>query len=640
MGSSPIQGLTATAVVEEGSIVAGAATNAVLYVNSAGQLATEAAFGYNDTTNTCTVDILTVGVGPLTVTAGGVTITAGGLTLSAGVILAPDGTAAAPSYAFASATGVGFAYAAGHVSLYVGSSNRAWVVGPSAFTINDAYTYTWDSGDLHLTREAAAVLQLGKDVNGAAVAQTLKAHDGITGTDVAGANLTLAGGRGTGAGAVGNLLLATSTLLASGTTAQTLTTRVTITGTTITTTLPILYADGSVTAPSMSFSSDTDTGFYLLPGYVRCAYGGTNIWGASATLFFVNGSLSVGGATDVLLERDAAAVLALRNGTTSQTSRVYQTTTNNVRLELQGNDGGGLCRMLTNWDAGSGVGLALGAGGSHQTFSTNGSVSFTSGTGAATNFTYTGPASSGLTASTEAIGTNWNASATRTFATGALTLQREFLIQAPTYAFVGASTLTDAVTFAVSGPPIAGANATLTRRWIATFGTLEATVTVPNVGGVGIFGAGATQLVVRDTTNNSEGVFEASAAGFGIGAATSHALLLFTNNATRLTISADGTAWTIATATLFSLPSACNLTIGAAAIASGTNVCQALTGTAPSSQTADTVSFYSSDISAGNTEPSFYCEGTAVLATGQADSASSVRVKMRINGTEVTVLCI
>ena len=102
------------------------------------------------------------------------------------------------------------------------------------------------SQDVILARDAAAGLQLGSDVNGAAVAQTFKAHDGITGTDIAGANLTLAGGRGTGAGAVGNLLLATSTLLASGTTAQTLTTRVTITGTNITSTLPLLFTDNAV----------------------------------------------------------------------------------------------------------------------------------------------------------------------------------------------------------------------------------------------------------------------------------------------------------------------------------------------------------------------------------------------------------
>ena len=55
---------------------------------------------------------------------------------------------------------------------------------------------------------------------------------------------------------------------------------------------------------------------------------------------------------------------------------------------------------------------------------------------------------------------------------------------------------------------------------------------------------------------------------------------------------------------------------------------------------ADTVCFYSSDDAAGHTIPSFQCEGTNVVATGQADSVSSVRVKMRINGTVRTFLCI
>lgn len=59
---------------------------------------------------------------------------------------------------------------------------------------------------------------------------------------------------------------------------------------------------------------------------------------------------------------------------------------------------------------------------------------------------------------------------------------------------------------------------------------------------------------------------------------------------------------------------------------------------APTTGPADTVQFYSSDNSAGHTIPSFFCEGTEVIATGQADSASSVRVKLRINGTVVTLL--
>lgn len=84
-----------------------------------------------------------------------------------------------------------------------------------------------------------------------------------------------------------------------------------------------------------------------------------------------------------------------------------------------------------------------------------------------------------------------------------------------------------------------------------------------------------------------------------------------------------------------------NLGVGSTSFGtSGTQTLCVKTGTAPSDSPADTVSFYSSDDTAGNTVPSFYCEGTGVVATGQSDSTSSVRVKMRINGTVRTFLCI
>lgn len=72
---------------------------------------------------------------------------------------------------------------------------------------------------------------------------------------------------------------------------------------------------------------------------------------------------------------------------------------------------------------------------------------------------------------------------------------------------------------------------------------------------------------------------------------------------------------------------------------SGTGVVAVGNGTPPTAQ-ANTVAVYSSDDAAGHTIPSFFAEGTNVLATGQADSTSSVRVKMRINGTVVTLLAI
>lgn len=74
--------------------------------------------------------------------------------------------------------------------------------------------------------------------------------------------------------------------------------------------------------------------------------------------------------------------------------------------------------------------------------------------------------------------------------------------------------------------------------------------------------------------------------------------------------------------------------------ATGRSVLAMFTGTAPGAGLADTVQFYSTDNSAGHTIPSFFCEGTEVVATGQADSASSVRVLMRFQGTVRTFLCI
>lgn len=80
------------------------------------------------------------------------------------------------------------------------------------------------------------------------------------------------------------------------------------------------------------------------------------------------------------------------------------------------------------------------------------------------------PADTTLTASAESVGIQHGgntsaATVTRQWATGALTTQREFLFVAPTYAFVGASTITNAGTLVVTSAPIAGTNATITNSF-------------------------------------------------------------------------------------------------------------------------------------------------------------------------------
>jgi len=85
--------------------------------------------------------------------------------------------------------------------------------------------------------------------------------------------------------------------------------------------------------------------------------------------------------------------------------------------------------------------------------------------GASKAFTFTTGSPTNQTLSTEINGVDFNLSATRQWATGAITNQREFLIQAPTYRFVAASTITSAATFAISAAPIAGTNATITNSY-------------------------------------------------------------------------------------------------------------------------------------------------------------------------------
>jgi hypothetical protein len=92
-------------------------------------------------------------------------------------------------------------------------------------------------------------------------------------------------------------------------------------------------------------------------------------------------------------------------------------------------------------------------------------VQLVSTTGSPTAFTLTGAAHTTLAASTEATDVNFNLSRTVQFATGALTTQRAMRIQAPTYSFVGASTITTASTLSISGAPAAGTNATITNAY-------------------------------------------------------------------------------------------------------------------------------------------------------------------------------
>lgn len=86
-------------------------------------------------------------------------------------------------------------------------------------------------------------------------------------------------------------------------------------------------------------------------------------------------------------------------------------------------------------------------------------------TGSPTAFKITGGAHTTLTASTEATDFYLNLNRTVQFSTGPITTQRASYITAPTYSAVGVSTISTAATFAVSAPPTAGTNVTITRPY-------------------------------------------------------------------------------------------------------------------------------------------------------------------------------
>ena len=79
--------------------------------------------------------------------------------------------------------------------------------------------------------------------------------------------------------------------------------------------------------------------------------------------------------------------------------------------------------------------------------------------------TVTGSADTNQTSGSEKIDSYFNLARTVQWATGALVTQRAVAITAPTYAFVGASTITTAATFAITGAPQPGLNATITNAY-------------------------------------------------------------------------------------------------------------------------------------------------------------------------------
>jgi hypothetical protein len=123
--------------------------------------------------------------------------------------------------------------------LFWGSAGRFEVLNGTPLCFNASGTV--NNGDLFLGRGAAATLQLGQS-SGTPVAQAIRACL-ATGSNVAGSNLTLQSGNGTGTGGSGNIVFQTAPTGSTGSTANTMRD------------VLIILPDGSVMMPNLKTSS-------------------------------------------------------------------------------------------------------------------------------------------------------------------------------------------------------------------------------------------------------------------------------------------------------------------------------------------------------------------------------------------------
>jgi hypothetical protein len=155
-------------------------------------------------------------------------------------------------------------------------------------------------------------------------------------------------------------------------------------------------------------------------------------------------------------------------------------------------------------------------------------------TGVQTALSVVGSADTGRTASVEVPDLDFNLNRTVQWATGALLTQRFSVIRAPTIAFVGASVVTDTATLAITGAPIAGANATLTNPmslWIQSGksqfdGLIQTKASVTGSAGINIpHGIAPTSPLDGDVWTQTSGLFSringVNVGPYGIGTVTS-----------------------------------------------------------------------------------------------------------------------
>lgn len=175
-----------------------------------------------------------------------------------------------------------------------------------------------------------------------------------------------------------------------------------------------------------------------------------------------------------------------------------------------------------------------------------GNFTFTQGvntSGSPTAFKFTSGAHTGLTSATEDIGIDFDLDTTKTWANGAITTQREFVVRAPTYDMTSVDAgniITSAATFAVTGAPIdAGGNIAITSAYsiwsqsgMARFDNAAAVsmfLDSPSVDTnfTDLITGGALQIVNTNQTNNN---YTGLGFGDGFGSGTAAIFSQITNH--------------------------------------------------------------------------------------------------------------
>jgi hypothetical protein len=210
----------------------------------------------------------------------------------------------------------------------------------------------------------------------------------------------------------------------------------------------------NITAPTYSFvAASTITDAYTF--YVTAPVAGTNAtitnkWalGGSGSIQFIDGLASFSFQPLVGVPSYSSIYLGVTPSATN-----FALTSNGILTQLNG---------VTN--------LAFGISNGSQFSMTASNFTLTpvlTTSGASPTWQLTKPNNTGQTASTEISGIKY-IMGSRQWATGAITTQREFYMNTPSYSFVGASTITTATTMYIDAPT-AGTNATITNNYAALF---------------------------------------------------------------------------------------------------------------------------------------------------------------------------